>query len=79
MTIPAELYGPAGALVALAFVVIAMMRGDLVPGYVYRQERAAREKSDTQAERNADSLALLSKAAADAHDTLRRSGPPDHA
>ena len=76
MSLPAELYGPAGALVALAFVVIALMRGDLVPGYIYRalQERA--EKSDTQAERNADSIAQFAQAAADA---VRQPGPPGHA
>jgi hypothetical protein len=76
VAIPAELYGPAGALVALAFVVIAMMRGDLVPGYIYRMERDQRQKADTQAERNADSIAELAKAAADAHSALRQSGPP---
>ena len=78
MTLPAELYGPAGALVALAFVVIALMRGDLVPGYIYRAALARGDKSDTQAERNADSLAQLARAAADAH-AIRQSGPPGHA
>ena len=61
---PAELYGPAGALVALVFVVLAMMRGDLVPGYIYRSEREQRQKAETQAERNADALAALAKVAA---------------
>jgi uncharacterized protein (DUF58 family) len=61
---PAELYGPAGALVALAFVIAALMRGDLVPGYIYRAERDQRQKAETQAERNADALAALAKVAA---------------
>lgn len=74
---PAELYGPAGALAALAFVVIAMMRGDLIPGFIYRLEREQRQKAETQAERNADSIAELAKAAADAHSRLRQPGPPD--
>ena len=66
---PAELYGPAGALAALAFVVIALMRGDLVPGWIYKAERLQRDKADTQAERNADSLAVLSSAALIAHES----------
>jgi hypothetical protein len=79
VTVPAELYGPAGALVALAFVVIALMRGDLVPGWVYRQERAAREKSDTQAERNADTVGMALRVLADAPDALRKPGASGHA
>jgi len=69
--VPPELYGPAGALAALAFVVVALMRGDLVPGYIYRASEAQREKAETQAERNADSIAQLAKAAGDAHASLR--------
>ena len=63
--LPPEVYGPAGALVVLAFVVAALMRGDLVPGWVYRAERVQREKSDTQAERNSESLAVMAKAIGD--------------
>lgn len=74
---PDAIYGPAGALVALAFVVLAMMRGDLVPGFIYRQEREQRQKAETQAERNADSLAELAKAANDTR--LRQPGSPGHA
>jgi hypothetical protein len=77
--VPSELYGPAGALAALAFVVVALMRGDLVPGWVYKLERSQREKAETQAERNADSIALLARAADDAHSALRQPGPPGHA
>lgn len=72
---PAELYGPAGALAALAFVVIALMRGDLVPGFIYRLEREQRQKAETQAERNADSIAELARAAADAHAKLQSGSP----
>jgi hypothetical protein len=60
--LPPELYGPAGALVALAFVIAALLRGDLVPGWVYKREAAGREKAETQAERNSESLAALAKA-----------------
>ncbi len=74
---PAELYGPAGALAALAFVVVALLRGDLVPGYIYRSEREQRQKAETQAERNADSIAQLAQAAADAH--ARQPSPPGRA
>lgn len=76
---PDSLYGPAGALVALGFMVVALMRGDLVPGFIYRQEREQRQKAETQAERNADSIALLAKAADDAHAAIRRPGTPDRA
>ena len=75
--LPPELYGPAGALAALAFVVAALMWGDLVPGWVYKAEREQRQKAETQAERNADSIAELAKAAADAHTAVRRPGSPD--
>jgi hypothetical protein len=63
--LPPEVYGPAGALVALAFVVAALMRGDLVPGWVYRREAAGREKAETQAERNSESLSTMAKAIGD--------------
>ena len=59
---PPELYGPAGALVALAFVVIALVRGDIVPGYIYKDERAQRTVAETQAQRNAEALESLAKA-----------------
>lgn len=71
---PAELYGPAGALAALAFVVLAMLHGDLVPGWVYRQEREQRIKGETQAERNADAIEQLTAAVKAAVDA-RRDGP----
>ena len=76
---PSDLYGPFGALAALAFVVVGLMRGDLVPGWVYKAERAQREKAETQADRNADSIERLSRAADDAHTALvlRGSGPSD--
>jgi hypothetical protein len=78
--IPAELYGPFGALAVLGFVVVAVIRGDLVPGFIYKAAVARAEKSDIQAERTATALdsqaaqtaemskllAALAKAAADA-------------
>ncbi len=54
--LPSELYGPAGALAVLGFVVVALMRGDLVPGWMFKQEREQRIKAETQAERNTDAL-----------------------
>ena len=47
MQIPPELYGPFGALVVLAVGLVLMIRGDIVPGYMYRRERDARDKADT--------------------------------
>lgn len=65
---PSELYGPFGALAALAFVVLALMRGDLVPGWVYKREAAGREKAETQAERNSESLATMARVFGDRRD-----------
>jgi hypothetical protein len=62
---PPELYGPAGALVALAFVVAAFVHGDIVPGWIYKDERAQRTVAETQAQRNAEALADLAKAVRD--------------
>ena len=62
---PPELYGPAGALAVLAFVVIAFIRGDIVPGFIYRDERAQRTVAETQAQRNAEALDSLAKAVRD--------------
>lgn len=67
---PPELYGPAGALAVLAFVVIAFIRGDIVPGFIYRDERAQRTVAETQAQRNAEALESLAKAI---HERTRRS------
>jgi len=46
---------------------VMIVRGDLVPGFIYRAEVAQRMKAETMAETNADALGVLSKAAADAH------------
>ena len=54
-------------------MVVMLMRGDLVPGWVYRQERDQRQKAETQAERNTESLALLARFA----DARRTLSPPD--
>lgn len=69
---PAELYGPAGALAALAFVVLALMHGDLVPGYIYKAEREQRAKAETQAERNTDALEAVAATVKTALDERRR-------
>ena len=52
---PAELYGPAGAIAALAFVLAAIIHGDLVPGFAYRREAARADKAE------AALIAVLSK------------------
>lgn len=59
---PPELYGPAGALAVLAFVVIGFIHGDIVPGFIYKDERAQRTTAETQAQRNAEALESLAKA-----------------
>jgi hypothetical protein len=45
--------------------VLALIRGDLVPGYIYKAEREQRQKAEQQAEQNAVALATLARAAAD--------------
>jgi hypothetical protein len=65
---PAELYGPFGALVVLSVVLVWIVRGDLVPGWIYKLEQAQRQKAETQAERNSESLATMAKAIGDKRD-----------
>jgi len=60
--IPDELYGPFSGLAALIVVVLMVVRGDLVPGHIYRSEREQRLKAEHQADENAKSLAELAKA-----------------
>lgn len=59
----------AGGWAVFAFSVFAigigLVRGWWVPGWIYQSEREQRVKAEIQAERNAESLALLAKAATD--------------
>lgn len=58
--------GPVAILLVLLLGLFrAFTNGDLVPGHVYRAEREQRMKAETQAERNADALAALARAAVD--------------
>jgi hypothetical protein len=50
-------------LVGILMLFRAFVRGDIVPGHIYVAEREQRQKAETQAERNADALAALAKAA----------------
>jgi hypothetical protein len=43
-------------LAAVAFLYRAFVRGDIVPGSLYREAIARAEKAETQAERNTDAL-----------------------
>ena len=69
-----QLLGPlgltAGALVAIGLMIRSFLKGDVVPGWLYRQEREQRMKAETQAERNAKALAEFVR------DAIRQSGPP---
>lgn len=60
---PPELYGPAGALVVLSFVVLALIHGDLVPGFVYKQEREQRQASEARELKTALALEKLANVA----------------
>lgn len=46
-------------LAAIGFGVFGIVRGIVVPGWLYRQEREARLKAETQAERQTDALEEL--------------------
>lgn len=61
--IPDELYGPFGAIAALVVVLLMIVRGDLVPGHIYRSEREQRVRAEGQADENAKSLTALAAAA----------------
>jgi hypothetical protein len=60
--------------VALAFVVVAFIHGDIVPGFIYRDERAQRKIAETQAERNADAIEAISSTIKAALNDRRRDG-----
>lgn len=53
---PDAIYGPLGALAVLATVLAMLIRGDLVPGYLYKRERDKRDKSDAVLETIADTV-----------------------
>lgn len=66
--------GPVAILLAFIFaMVLAFIRGTVVPGWLYRQEREQRIKAETQAELNAVALAALAKVAADGVKSRRAS------
>ena len=51
-------------LVGIVAIVRAFVTGAIVPGWLYRLEQEQRVKAETQAERNADALAVLAKVTA---------------
>ena len=70
----ADLGGFALFLLVDALVGAGFLRGWIVPGFIYQQEREAREKAEIQAARNSEALEKLARSAS--RDT-RRSDPPD--
>ena len=60
----ADLGGFALFLLVIALAAVGLFRQWWVPGYFYRAEREAREKAETQAERNTDSLKANTEALA---------------
>lgn len=58
-------------LVGIGALTIGFVRGWVVPGWLWRQERDQREKAETQAERNTDAIEAIAaavKASLDARD-----------
>jgi uncharacterized membrane protein YciS (DUF1049 family) len=43
-------------LVGIGFVALGFLRGYVVPGWLYQQEREQRIKAETQAERNTEAI-----------------------
>jgi uncharacterized membrane protein YciS (DUF1049 family) len=60
-------------LVGIGLLAIGFVRGYVVPGWLYRQEREQRIKAETQAERNADNIEAMVAAVKAALD-VRRGG-----
>lgn len=58
----ADLGGFALFLLVVAIAAVGLHRRWIVPGWVYQQEREAREKAETQAERNAEMLEAIARA-----------------
>ena len=52
-----------GAPVFVAMGGIGFLKGWIVPGWIYRQEREAREKAEVQAARNAEAIEKLARSA----------------
>lgn len=57
----------------LAFIVVAFIRGDIVPGFIYRDERTQRKIAETQTERNTDALEMQATTAKAEQDDRRAS------
>lgn len=69
--------GPAAILlVGIVLLFRAFVTGAIVPGWLYRLEQAQRVKAEIQAERNAEALAALAKAAVNGGPPA---GPSGHA
>jgi hypothetical protein len=62
-------------LVGIAWLGLAFVRGWVVPGWIYRDERQQRATAETQAQRNAEALESLAKAI---HDRTPRTADPVH-
>ena len=65
--------GPVAILLfGITMVVIGFTRGDIIPGFVYRQEQAQRAKAEAQAERSTEAMAALTATVQKALDVLLR-------
>ena len=59
-------------LTFIAAVVLGAIRGDWVPGFIYRAEQVQRVKAEAQAERNTEAIASLTATVQRALDVLLR-------
>ena len=59
-------------LVGITFLAIGFIRGDIIPGNIYKAEQAQRAKAEAQAERNAEAIAALTATVRQILDVLLR-------
>lgn len=71
-----DLGGWTAFVVTVVTAAITLIRGDWVPGFVYRREVARADTATTQAERNADAIEDLTDVLADRPPRRRRDRVP---
>ena len=59
-------------LVGIGLLGLGFVKGYVVPGWLYRQEREQRIKAETQAERNTDAIEAVAAAVKAANDNTGR-------
>ncbi len=72
--IPADLLNAGFAIIAIAILlglITAIIRGDLVPGVVYKRETTRADQATVQLERNTETIESLTEKVSTVADLLR--------